>query len=96
VDIQDGAGFAGQLRGHRLAAGFTQAELAERSGLSLRAVSDLERGVKRAPRPHTVALLARALRLSRGETARLARAVSRRRGPRGAPPTVDRPAVLGP
>ncbi len=56
--------FADQLRRHRLAAGLTQEELAERSGLSVRGISDLERGVKQRPHPETVRLLARGLDLS--------------------------------
>ena len=50
------------LRRERLARGLTQEELAERARLSARAVSDLERGVKRAPRPDTLRRLAAALR----------------------------------
>ena len=49
------------LRQHRLAAGLTQSGLAERSGVSARAVSDLERGGGRVPRLETVALLIEAL-----------------------------------
>ncbi|HEV2456819.1 MAG TPA: tetratricopeptide repeat protein [Ktedonobacterales bacterium] len=56
--------FGALLRRHRAAAGLTQEELAERAGLSARAVSDLERGRKRMPRKDTVALLATALSLS--------------------------------
>jgi predicted ATPase/DNA-binding XRE family transcriptional regulator len=52
------------LRRYRMAAGLTQEELAERAGLSTRAISDLERGVKRAPRRETVELLADALALT--------------------------------
>src|SRR5262245_51768841 len=37
------------LRRHRLAAGLTQEELAERAGLSVRGVQDLERGLRRTP-----------------------------------------------
>jgi len=96
MDATDHTTFAGQLRGYRLAAGLTQAELADRSGLSVRAISDLERGLKRAPRPRTVAQLAQTLRLSRNETARLAHSVSRRRGPRGSSPTGDRPSTMAP
>jgi transcriptional regulator with XRE-family HTH domain len=51
-------------RGHRLAAGVSQATLAERAGLSLRGVSDLERGARRTPYPDTVRRLAEALGLS--------------------------------
>jgi transcriptional regulator with XRE-family HTH domain len=37
-------GFGALLKRHRLAAGITQEGLAERAGISARAVSDLERG----------------------------------------------------
>jgi transcriptional regulator with XRE-family HTH domain len=43
---------------HRLAAGLSQAELAERAGLSARGISDLERGVRQAPYPATLRRLA--------------------------------------
>jgi len=56
------------LRQRRLAAGLTQAELAERARLSLRAISDIERGLKR-PYRDTVARLADALQLSGPERA---------------------------
>ncbi len=56
--------FGERLRRARQAAGLTQAELAERAGLSRRGINDLERGVRRHPRQDTVALLAQALGLS--------------------------------
>ena len=56
------AAFGAALRRRRLAAGLSQEALAGRAGLSLRGVSDLERG-RRAPRPETVRLLAEALGL---------------------------------
>lgn len=56
--------FAELLRRHRHAAGLTQEELAERACLSVRAVSDLERGVRRAPRRETIQLLADGLGLA--------------------------------
>src|SRR5215831_11521032 len=59
------------LRRCRLAAGRTQAALAELSGLSERAISDLERDPKRLPRLESVALLADALKLSPQERAAL-------------------------
>jgi Helix-turn-helix len=43
-------GVGAVLRGKRLAAGLTQAELAERAGVSVRAISDLERGRRRSYR----------------------------------------------
>jgi len=56
--------FGDLLRRYRLAAGLTQAELAERAGLSVRGINDLERGARQTPRKETVALLADALRLT--------------------------------
>src|SRR5260221_4072822 len=53
------------LRLFRGAAGLSQETLAERSGLSLAAVSALERGVRQRPYLHTIAQLAAALHLSR-------------------------------
>jgi transcriptional regulator with XRE-family HTH domain len=41
----------------------TQEELAEASGVAVRTVSDLERGINHSPRRETVRLLADALRL---------------------------------
>jgi predicted ATPase/class 3 adenylate cyclase len=58
------ARFGERLRRHRQAAGLTQAELAERAGLSWRGINDLERGARQRPRKDTVALLADALGLS--------------------------------
>ncbi len=55
------------LRHYREAAGLTQEALAERSGVSARAVSDLERGVNRAPRADTLGLLVGALGLAPAE-----------------------------
>src|SRR5438270_496338 len=53
----------GRLRRARIAAGMSQEELAERSGVSVRAISDLERGRTRRPYPRSVRLLTSALRL---------------------------------
>jgi transcriptional regulator with XRE-family HTH domain len=55
------------LRRYRLAAGLTQAMLAERAGLSERTINDLERYPERTPRLETVRLLADALSLSQQE-----------------------------
>src|SRR3712207_8683089 len=43
-----------RLRKLRDAAGLTQEELASRSGLSAKNISDLERGARKHPYPHTV------------------------------------------
>jgi predicted ATPase len=56
--------FRDLLKHHRLAAGLTHEALAERSALSARAISDLERGVSRRPRRGSVDLLSGALQLS--------------------------------
>ena len=60
----------------------TQEELAERSGLSARAISNLERGVNRLPRRDTFRLLRGALDLSEQDRAALEAAA---RGVRGGP-----------
>jgi predicted ATPase/transcriptional regulator with XRE-family HTH domain len=56
-------GFGDMLRRYRLGAGLTQADLAERAGISERGVSDLERGARRSPHANTVWRLAQALNL---------------------------------
>ena len=56
--------FGTLLRRYRTLAGLTQESLAERAGISTRAVSDLERGINRAPRAETLELIAAALALA--------------------------------
>lgn len=75
--------FGDVLRQFRLAAALSQEELAERGGLSARAISDLERGVRREPRPETLRLLAGALSLYGPDRERLIAAA------RGAPTTPE-------
>ncbi|MFJ8833299.1 ATP-binding protein [Micromonospora aurantiaca] len=60
-------GLSDLLRGHRLAVGLTQAELAGRAGVGVRTVRDLERGRAVRPQRTTVDLLADALGLSGDE-----------------------------
>ena len=55
--------FGALLRRRRLAAGLTQEDLAGRSGLSVRAISNLERGITASPYSSSVRLLADALNL---------------------------------
>jgi transcriptional regulator with XRE-family HTH domain len=55
--------FGELLRGHRVGASLTQEELADGSGVSVRAISDMERGRAKGPRRRTVEALARALGL---------------------------------
>jgi len=61
--------FRALVRQHRQAASLSQEALAERAGLSVDAISVIERGKRGVPRPDTVALLARALGLSSEERA---------------------------
>ncbi len=61
--------FGALLGRARRAAGVTQETLAARAGVSARAISDLERGVKHVPRRDTVRLLIAALPLSPQERA---------------------------
>lgn len=79
-------GFGAVLRRLRGIRSLTQEELAERAGLSAKAVSALERGERRRPYPHTVRALADALGLDDSERAVLGAAV---------PPRPPRPEVPG-
>lgn len=63
----DTLSFGALLRDRRLAAQLTQEELAERAGISARSVSDIERGISRAPQKATVRLLVDALGLKSEE-----------------------------
>jgi tetratricopeptide (TPR) repeat protein/transcriptional regulator with XRE-family HTH domain len=67
MDANRSLAFGTLLRRYRLAAGLTQEDLAEQAHLSVRGLSDLERGVRRAPRMETLHLLAGALHLSTRE-----------------------------
>lgn len=71
--------FGDLLRRERLACGLTQEELAGRAGLSIRAISDLERGRTTRPHPRSVRLLADALGMAPAATDRLVRAARRGR-----------------
>ncbi|GAC1327210.1 MAG: hypothetical protein NVSMB22_18640 [Chloroflexota bacterium] len=73
--------FGALLRRYRAERGLTQEELAERAGLSVRGISDLERGVNRVPYQSTIARLIEALTLSAEAASVLEAAGSRRRGP---------------
>jgi predicted ATPase/DNA-binding XRE family transcriptional regulator len=86
--------FGVQLYQHRIAAGLTQDTLAERARVSVRAISDIERGERRTPYRHTVQLLADALNLGPSERAAFEFAAQRRRVPRPTRPLgVNRLAV---
>ena len=82
--------FGELLRRRRLAAGLTQEALAERAGISAKAVSDLERDPDRTPRLDTIGLLADALGLEAGDRAGLLAAA--RPQPSPGPEPVYRPS----
>ena len=69
--IQEPGSFARLLQQYRAKAGLSQEELAERGGLSRRAISDLERAARRAPYPVTVRRLAEGLGLNETDRAAL-------------------------
>jgi transcriptional regulator with XRE-family HTH domain len=77
------------LRRHRRVARLTQEQLAERAGVSVRTVSDLERGVHTTARRATLDRLVRALDLSPGDAAALMR--SGRGLESGPPPALPPP-----
>ncbi|MCC9311457.1 helix-turn-helix transcriptional regulator [Kitasatospora sp. RB6PN24] len=89
---QEPQAFGPLLRAHRHAADLTLEELSERSGVSGRAIGDMERGHSRGPQPRTVAALAEALELSPDDTAVLLAAA--RSGRRRQRPIAARPCEL--
>ncbi|MFM9108115.1 MAG: helix-turn-helix domain-containing protein [Chloroflexota bacterium] len=101
-DATDDA-FGRQLLALRLAARLTQEELAERSGLSARTISDLERGRRPAPHPVSAHMLAIALGLDDARRARFFASMRQHRRLRAearaaaaaAPPPADEAAILG-
>lgn len=90
--------FASMLRHHRLLAGLTQENLAHRSGVSVRTISDIERGRVTRPHPQTVEHIARVVGLSpedRQALARLARAAVAALDVAGGLPVSQLPPDLG-
>jgi tetratricopeptide (TPR) repeat protein/DNA-binding XRE family transcriptional regulator len=92
----DGTSFGTRLAARRRSAGLTQQELADRAGLSVRTISNLELGRARSPHPGTVHRLADALGL-RGDSqaAFLAAAGRRLSGGAACPVPGDLPARSG-
>src|SRR5436305_9828270 len=88
--------FGTVLRSMRLAAGLSQGALAERAGLSEKAVGALERGDRTTPRPATVVLLADAVGASPAERERLLAAAHAEGGltDRGRPTDRERPTDI--
>jgi transcriptional regulator with XRE-family HTH domain len=70
--------FGTVLRSYRTTSGLTQEELADRSGLSVRAIRNLEIGRTERPQLQSVTLLATALRLAEPDHATLLAAAGRR------------------
>src|SRR5918995_2617354 len=70
--------FGARLRRYRISAGLTQEALAERAGLSVRGIADLERGARRFPHFHTLRCLAEALELAPDDRVALMAAGQRR------------------
>ena len=68
--------FGDLLREHRLTAGLSQEDLAERAALSAVTISSLERSARTRPHKQTIALLAEALRLPRAARDDLERAAA--------------------
>ena len=62
------------LRRYRLASGLSQEELAQRAGLSVRALANMERGQTRRPYKRSMQLLAEAMALPELQRLRLDRA----------------------
>ncbi|MDM4762807.1 tetratricopeptide repeat protein [Galbitalea sp. SE-J8] len=68
--------FGDRLRTFRRGAGMTMEQLAEASGVSARAISDMERGHSRAPQSRTLAALVEGLRLTGDDRAELVAAAT--------------------
>ena len=77
------APFGELLRAHRLAAGMSQEGLADRSSVSARTISDLERGVRSTPQSHPATLIADALGLDGEPRQHYFESIRRQRLPRG-------------
>ncbi len=91
-----GAAFGTRLSACRRSAGLTQQELAGRSGLSIRAISNLELGRARSPHPDTAHRLADALGLHGYAREGFLVAAGRRLGGGAADPVPgDRPTSAG-
>jgi predicted ATPase/transcriptional regulator with XRE-family HTH domain len=89
--------FGDLVRRHRTAAALSQEALAERAGVSARAISDLERGVHQAPHLETVRLLADALGLGEEDRAGLLAMARPEVDPPGATvPTLPAPLAVLP
>jgi transcriptional regulator with XRE-family HTH domain len=93
--MDNGAGFGDRLRALRRSAELSKQELAERSGLSIRAISNLEAGRTQWPYPDSVGRLADALDLRDTQRSDFIAAAQRRLGhdPRPARTLAGHPRV---
>ena len=82
--------FGSLVRRYRDAAHLTQEHLAERAGISVQAISQLEPGLRQAPHRETVLLLADALGLTDEDRAAFVAAARRSTERGGAGPAADR------
>lgn len=87
------------LKHYRRRVGFSQEQLAERAGVSVRTIAGLEAGEGRLPRAETLRLIAEALQLSEEERTALlgdppAAPAARRLLPRALPPLIGREQAL--
>ncbi|GHE35945.1 hypothetical protein GCM10018785_02080 [Streptomyces longispororuber] len=82
------------LHGLRRSAGLTQEELAQTAGISVRALSYMERGHSRGPQRRTVSALATALRLSPQDARELERLARRGRPRRASTPRASAPVAV--
>ncbi len=98
MDAADVPTFARMLRDLRIAAGLSQEGLAERSGLSVRGISDLERAARRVPRLETVRMLMDGLALEDDQRTALLQAARphRARGPDTVAESGQMPQPLAP
>lgn len=88
--------FADLLVHHRRAVGLTQEELAARAGMSVEAISTLERGVSRFPHKETIATLADALQLAQDARAQWEAVARGRLAPTARAAPLALPAQLTP
>ncbi|MER7865286.1 NB-ARC domain-containing protein [Amycolatopsis japonica] len=80
--------FKSLLKGYRVRAGLTQEELAAGAGISVRAISDMERGIAKSPQRRTIESLAVPLSLTDAELTDLQKVAKRSRTqPMAAPPS---------
>ncbi|RAK28849.1 transcriptional regulator with XRE-family HTH domain [Actinoplanes lutulentus] len=87
------AGFGDYLRAARVGAGLTMEQLAELSGVSARAISDMERGHSRAPQTRTLNALAGGLGVDAGMLREVAQ--GQRNSGAGRPRTCELPRLVG-